>query len=155
MSFLRHVVMCLATGCYLGRIPFAPGTWGSLLGIPLAYGLSLLPWSLSIPVFVLFVVAAVGIAHLAERQLGQKDPGSIVIDEVAGQCLALMFIPLTAFTCIAAFLLFRLFDIAKPPPARYLEKRFSGGLGIVLDDLAAGIMAHIVLRVGLFVIGPG
>lgn len=149
MLFRRHVIMCLATGCYLGRIPVAPGTWGSLLGIPLAYGLSFLPWQLMIPMTLLAILIAVWIAHIAERQLKRKDPGSIVIDEIVGQSIALLCIPLSFGTCAAGFILFRLFDIAKPPPARYLERRFDGGWGVVLDDVAAGIMAQIVLRLGL------
>ena len=97
--------------------------------------------------------AAVWIAQIAEQQLNRKDPGCIVIDEIVGQSIALFHLPLTWRHLPAGFLLFRLFDIAKPPPARYLESRLSGGWGVVLDDVAAGIMAHIVLRLGLALIG--
>lgn len=144
--------MCLATGCYVGRFPIAPGTLGSLIGILVAWGFSLLIWPLAIVATLVLVLVAVWIAREAENHLQRKDPGCIVIDEIAGQCIALLCLPLTLGTCVAGFFLFRLFDIAKPPPARYLERRLSGGWGVVMDDVAAGIMAHIVLRLGLSVV---
>ena len=149
MLFRRHVVMCLATGCYVGSIPIAPGTLGSLVGLLVAWGLSFLTWPLAVAATLGLMLAAVWIAKEAERQLDRKDPGCIVIDEIVGQCITLLSLPLTLGTCAAGFFLFRLFDIAKPPPARYLERRLSGGWGVVMDDVAAGIMAHIVLRLGL------
>ena len=149
MLFRRHVVMCLATGCYIGRIPIAPGTLGSLVGILVAWGLSFLTWPWAVAATLGLMLAAVWISKEAERQLDRKDPGCIVIDEIVGQCITLISLPLTLGTCAAGFFLFRLFDIAKPPPARYLERRLSGGWGVVMDDVAAGIMAHIVLRLGL------
>jgi phosphatidylglycerophosphatase A len=149
MLFRRHVVMCLATGCYVGRFPIAPGTLGSLVGVLVAWGLSFLIWPLAVAATLVLMFAAVWIAKEAERQLDRKDPGCIVIDEIVGQCITLFCLPLTFGTCAAGFFLFRLFDIAKPPPARYLERRLSGGWGVVMDDVAAGIMAHIALRLGL------
>jgi len=149
MLFRRHVVMCLATGCYVGRVPIAPGTLGSLVGILVAWGLSFLTWPLAVAATLGLMLAAVWISKEAERQLDRKDPGCIVIDEIVGQCITLLCLPLTLGTCAAGFFLFRLFDIAKPPPARYLERRLGGGWGVVMDDVAAGIMAHIVLRLGL------
>lgn len=141
--------MCLATGCYVGRFPIAPGTLGSLVGVLVAWGFSFLIWPLAVAATLSLMFAAVWIAKEAERQLDRKDPGCIVIDEIVGQCIALLCLPLTFGTCAAGFFLFRLFDIAKPPPARYLERRLGGGWGVVMDDVAAGIMAHIVLRLGL------
>lgn len=152
MLFRRHVVMCLATGCYVGRFPFAPGTAGSLVGILVAWGLSFFTWPLAVGATLVLMLAAVWIAREAEIQLHRKDPGCIVIDEIVGQCITLVSLPLTFGTCAAGFFLFRLFDIAKPPPARYLERRLSGGWGVVMDDVAAGIMAHIVLRLGLILV---
>lgn len=149
MLFRRRVVMCLATGCYIGRFPVAPGTLGSLVGILVAWGLSFLTWPLAVAATLGLMLVAVWISQEAERQLDRKDPGCIVIDEIVGQCITLLSLPLTLGTCAAGFFLFRLFDIAKPPPARYLERRLSGGWGVVMDDVVAGIMAHIVLRLGL------
>ena len=122
---------------------------GSLVGILVAWGFSHLSWPLPLAATLALMFAAVWIARAAENLLQCKDPGCIVIDEIVGQCITLVSLPLTFGTCAAGFFLFRLFDIAKPPPARYLERRLGGGWAVVMDDVAAGIMAHIVLRLGL------
>jgi phosphatidylglycerophosphatase A len=121
-----------------------------LIGIPVAFFLARWSWPLAAGVTIIMALAAVRIAGEAERQLEAKDPGCIVIDEIVGMCVALLAIPLTLQTGLAGFVLFRVFDIVKPPPVRWLERRLSGGWGIVMDDVAAGIMANIVLRLGLW-----
>ncbi len=148
----RHVVTFLATGGYVGRIPMAPGTCGSLIGLPVAYTISKMGWPWAVLTVVLLGLVAVWSAGEAAQQLGVKDPGCIVIDEIVGMAVALLGMPLNAVTMAAGFILFRVFDIAKPPPVRQLDRSVSGGWGIVLDDIAAGIMANIVLRVGLVLI---
>jgi phosphatidylglycerophosphatase A len=154
MIFMRQAVMFLATGGYIGRIPIAPGTFGSLIGIPVAYAFSLMGRSAEFTAVVMIIPAAAWIAHLAEKQLKQKDPGCIVIDEIAGMCVALVGIPLSWATGLAGFFMFRVFDILKPPPVRQLDRRLHGGLGIVMDDIAAGAMTNIVLRFGLVLFAP-
>lgn len=151
MIFKRQAVMFLATGGYIGRIPIAPGTFGSLIGIPIAYVFSLVGTPTAFSAVVLITVAAVWIAHLAEKQLKQKDPGCIVIDEIAGMCVALVGIPFSWGTGLAGFFMFRVFDVLKPPPVRQLDRHLSGGWGIVMDDVAAGAMTNIILRFGLIV----
>jgi phosphatidylglycerophosphatase A len=154
MIFKRQAVMFLATGGYIGRIPFAPGTFGSLIGIPIAYVFSMIGKPAAFTAVALIILAAVWVAHLAEQQLKQKDPGCIVIDEIAGMCVALVGIPFTWSTGLAGFFMFRVFDILKPPPVRQLDRRLSGGWGIVMDDVAAGAMTNIVLRFGLAMVAP-
>ncbi len=144
--------MFVATGGYVGKIPFAPGTFGSLVGFPIVYVLSKLSLPMALLVTVLLILGAVWAAHLVEQQLGAKDPGCIVIDEIAGMCVALLGMPLTWTTGLAGFFLFRIFDIVKPPPARQLERKLSGGWGVVMDDVAAGLMTNIVLRVGMVIL---
>lgn len=146
--------MFLATGGYIGRIPIAPGTFGSLIGIPIAYAISLMGTAAASVAVVLITVVAVWIAHLAEKQLKQKDPGCIVIDEIAGMCVALVGIPFSWVTGLAGFFVFRIFDILKPPPVGQLDRHLGGGWGIVMDDVAAGAMTNIVLRFGLAVFTP-
>ena len=141
--------MFLATGAYVGRIPFASGTFGSLVGLPIVYLLSLVDWRLAAILTAVLILFSVRVADLAEKQLKAKDPGCIVIDEIAGMCVAMLAIPLTLTTGIAGFFLFRIFDIIKPPPARQMETILNGGWGVVMDDVVAGIMANIVLRIGL------
>ena len=139
--------MFLATGAHVGRIPFASGTFGSLVGLPIVYLLSRLDWAVAVILTAILVLFSVRVAHLAELQLKAKDPGCIVIDEIAGMCVTMLGIPLTLNTGIAGFFLFRIFDIIKPPPARQMERRLQGGWGVVMDDVVAGVMANIVLRI--------
>jgi phosphatidylglycerophosphatase A len=149
MIFRRHAVLILATGGYIGRIPKAPGTVGALLGLPIIYGLAQLRPALAVLLCIALITVAVWAAGAAERQLGTKDPGCIIIDEIAGMTVSLLGIPLSIGTGAAGFLLFRFFDVLKPPPVNLLERRLDGGWGIVMDDVAAGLIANIVLRIGL------
>lgn len=134
----------------IGLLPGGPGTW--------AAGATAVIWyfaaraahpgsgSLTISTLVaLIAVTLIGIpaASLVEKESGRQDPGHVVIDEVAGQLTALLFVPLEAWHVVLAFVLFRFFDILKPPPVRQLE-RLHGGLGIMVDDLGAGVYALII-----------
>ena len=151
---MRHPHGWLALGLGSGLSPFAPGTFGSLLAV--------LSWALFVelaqPVLaVRLIVLAIAIilctwsAHWASRRLQRKDPGCIVSDELAGQWLALLCVPDAWPWWLAAFVLFRVFDIGKPWPMRRLE-RLPGGVGIVADDLAAGVYAAIILLVAQVVL---
>lgn len=144
--------MFLATGCFIGRSPIAPGTFGSLIGIPVSYMLSGLPWQMTLIGVAFLIAGAVWVSGEAERYCDVKDPGCIVIDEIAGMAVSLYAIPLSIGTGLAGFLLFRFFDISKLPPIRQLEQRLTGGWGIVMDDIAAGVMANLVLRLGIYLI---
>lgn len=138
--------MFLATGCKSGDSPVAPGTAGSLAALLPCWVLSLLPLSVSALFLIAFIVLAIWAAEAAEKILGQKDPGRIVIDEFAGMMTTLIGIQFTWQSALAGFFIFRAMDIVKPFPIRYLERAIPGGAGIVLDDVAAGIAAHLVLR---------
>ena len=142
-------VMFLATGGNVGRIPVASGTFGSLVGLPIVYVFSRTDWIIAAILTVALILFSVWVAHMAEQQLNAKDPGCIVIDEIAGMCVTMLGIPLTLSTGVAGFFLFRLFDGIKPPPARQGEKRLKGGWGVVMDDVVAGVMAKVVLGIGL------
>jgi phosphatidylglycerophosphatase A len=141
--------MFIATGGYIGRVPFAPGTFGSLVGFPIVYLLSKTPWCIATILVAMLVLGSVWVAHLAEKQLKAKDPGCIVIDEIAGMCVTMLFVPLTLTTGLAGFFLFRLFDVVKPPPVCQIDRMLEGGWGIVLDDVVAGVMANVTIRIGL------
>ena len=160
-----YVAMALAT-CGVGLIPIAPGTWGSAVGVVLyialgraserifdysvARGLDLSPQTFpfvlnTVLLFAILVVALGGIwaATRAEKLLGKKDPGAVVVDEVAGQLIAFLFVPWQTtqrWTVVAGFIAFRVFDIWKPYPVRRLEG-LGGGLGIMADDMLAGFYA--------------
>ncbi|TBV79442.1 MAG: phosphatidylglycerophosphatase A [Desulfobulbaceae bacterium] len=138
---MDRLIMLLATGFGLGRLPKAPGTWGSLAALPLQFfllGLSELAYGLTLGGFI---ILAIFIAGSAEKILDRADPEVVVIDEVAGMLIALIAVPATPTAWLTAFILFRFFDILKPFPIRLIDRRCHGGLGIVLDDLLAGLYA--------------
>ena len=140
------IALYLATGCKSGNSPVAPGTAGSMAALLPCGVLSLLPLPVSAMFLIAFIVLAVWAAELAENILEQKDPGCIVIDEFAGMMITLLGIHFTWQSALAGFILFRVMDILKPFPIRYLERTIPGGAGIVMDDVAAGVAAHLVLR---------
>jgi phosphatidylglycerophosphatase A len=142
--------MILATGFGTGYAPIAPGTWGSLPGIALAWGIDRWagPWGVLLGMLIV-ATAGVWAAGRAELILGQKDPGRVVVDEIAGQMLTLTFLPATGRVLVAGFFLFRALDVLKPWPARRLED-LHGGSGIMADDLMVGLYANLILHgVGL------
>jgi phosphatidylglycerophosphatase A len=139
----------LASGFGFGYGPIAPGTWGSLPGVALAWALGRTdrPWALAAGAVV---VTAVGLwaADRAAALWGEEDPGRVVVDEIAGQMVTLAFLPPAPGVLALGFVLFRLFDVWKPWPARRLED-LPGGAGIMADDLAAGAYANLVLRLAV------
>ncbi len=141
--------MLVATWFGAGLLPWAPGTWGSLAALPCAWVIANLAGAtaVSAAALVIFVLGCWAAGMLATTS-GQYDPGFIVVDEVASQLLVLAVCPLDWRFYLAGFLLFRLFDITKPWPARLVERRVAGGLGIMLDDVVAAIYAVAVLLIG-------
>lgn len=150
----KHILF-LATGAYTGKVKFAPGTFGTLVGIPLAFILSFLNtgnlWPYHCLCLMAFVIFAIWVADQAVMILRSSDPGCVVIDEIAGFMVTITGLEFTLKNVAMAFLLFRFFDILKPFPVKNLEDSVSGGAGVVADDVAAGIMAAIVLRIILAV----
>jgi phosphatidylglycerophosphatase A len=142
--------MFLATGCFIGNISFAPGTFGSILGIPLCFLLSKINLLLAVLLTVMFVLFAILIAQEAEKILKTKDPGCIVIDETAGLMVTLIGLPFNIISVGSGFLIFRFLDVWKPYPIRFVENKLSGGAGIVMDDVAAGICGNLLLRAMFF-----
>jgi phosphatidylglycerophosphatase A len=137
---LGRLTVFFATGLGVGFVPKAPGTFGSLLGLPLVWGLQHLPvWGQCLAPAVCFAIG-IPICGIAARRMGLKDPGAIVFDEIAAFSVVFLLVPITLVTAIAGFVLFRAFDIAKPWPANRLEK-LPGGLGIMADDFAAAVYA--------------
>jgi len=148
----RHPAYLLATGLGIGLVPFAPGTFGTLLAIPLYLLLNMLfvPWYL-VAVLVLFIVG-VWICGKTARYLQTNDHPSIVWDEIVGFLVALFLAPQGWIWVAVGFILFRLFDVWKPVPIRWIERQFQGGWGIMLDDLVAGIYALVLLQLLHFIV---
>ena len=141
------IAVLLATGGFVGKIPPAPGTLGSLLGLPIYFLLSQVHMIVAGGLTLALIAVAVWSSHRAEAALGAGlDPGCIVIDEIAGMVVALFGLPFNLLTVGAGFLLFRTLDILKPFPISFIERRFSGGIGIVCDDLAAAVAANTIIR---------
>jgi phosphatidylglycerophosphatase A len=152
---MTRLAVFLATAGFAGYVPFAPGTVGSLVGLILYAGVHWAHAPLAAELALIAVVLAAGIwaAGVAERHFGLEDPGPVVIDEVGGMLIALVLTGAGWSGAMAGFLLFRFFDILKPYPASRLE-RLGGGLGIMADDVMAGIYANVVLQL-LLRLAPG
>ena len=150
---LRQPLHLLAFGFGSGLSPWAPGTMGTLVAVPIYLGLSLLPlWGY---LAVTAVVAAVGvwICGWSAARLGVHDHPGIVWDEIAGYLVTMILAPAGLPWIVAGFVLFRLFDILKPWPIGWLDRRVGGGLGIMLDDLVAGVFAFCCLQLGAQLLG--
>lgn len=144
-SLVSQGPLLLATGFHLGRVPYAPGTVGSLAALLLFLPFRHLPWMIHLSIVaVLFAVGAFA-ADRAEAALGAKDPPAVIIDEIVGCWVALLAVPPHLVLMLSAFALFRLFDIQKPFPADRMEG-LRGGWGIMLDDLVAGTYANLSVR---------
>jgi phosphatidylglycerophosphatase A len=145
-----HPAVVIATWFGVGRLPLAPGTWGSLAALPFAWVIiSLLgPRVLLLATLALFLLGW-WTASRVLRVSAEKDPGSIVVDEVVGQWLtlglALILAPPNTWVYVAGFLLFRLCDILKPWPARWIDRDVGGGLGVMADDIVAGFYAAVAV----------
>lgn len=136
----------IATGGYIGFLPFAPGTWGALIGCLLWLPLSSLPQTLQGVVILILTGLGVWASGRAEIVLGEKDASAIIIDEIVGMFLTYFSLRITLTSLLLGFVFFRLFDILKPIPT--LE-RIPRGWGVIVDDLFAGIMAHLCTRIVL------
>jgi phosphatidylglycerophosphatase A len=145
-SVWRNPIHFIAFGFGSGTMRWAPGTFGTLAAIPI-YGLimDLPPWLYAL-LTLLLIVAAVPICHYVAKDLGVHDYPGIVLDEIVGYLLTMLWVPIGWFWVILGFVLFRVFDIWKPWPIHWVDQRVKGGLGIVLDDLIAAVYAWIILQ---------
>jgi len=153
---MNHFFLFLATGFGVGYSPVAPGTLGTLIAIPVYYFLSEIPSPLYEITLIGFFFLSVWVSENAERLFGKKDDQRIVIDEIIGFLITMLWVPKTIRFVMIGFFLFRFFDILKPFPIRHVEKRFKGGFGVVLDDVAAGVYSNIILQIiSYFTLSPG
>lgn|GEM_PF-218673 len=143
----NHVIEMLATGFYFGRMPFMPGTWGTLWGIPLVFFLFRAGPIVYMGVTLVFLLVSIFIAEAYEKIYHSHDPKEIVIDEIVGFAITMTWLPMTWQALLAGFIAFRFFDILKPFPISYIDRKVEGGLGTVLDDAVAGVFANIILQI--------
>ena len=144
---LRTPAGFLAFGFGSGLSRFAPGTMGTMVAIPFSFLLKQLPPYLFWVILIALLLIGIYLCGSTARRLGKHDPGGIVWDEMVGYWLTVAFIPMQWPWLLAAFVLFRLFDIFKPWPIRQSEKLFRGGLGIMVDDIIAALYAMGILAV--------
>lgn len=144
MNAVNNALKHIATLWVAGFVPPAPGTVGTLVAV-LAVALLRLPAPFYLLVTAVVVVVGTIASDVVEGIMGRKDPGCIVIDEFAGYMVSMAFLPHKAGYLFSAFILFRLFDILKPPPISWLQN-LKGGLGVMADDLAAGLLTNVVLQ---------
>lgn len=142
-----HPAHAVAFGFGAGLVPFAPGTAGTALGWAIGWGLGAAhSWVFFLAVVVLFLVG-LWACEVTGRHLGVADHGAMVWDEVVAFLLVLSIVPRELGWQAAAFVLFRFFDIAKPPPIRQFERRYGGGFGVMFDDIVAAAYTLLVLAV--------
>ena len=147
-----HPAHFFALGFGSGLAPKAPGTFGTLVGLPLFWLISGQTLSIQLSIIALFFVIGIYFCDVSGKSLGVADHGSIVWDEIVAMLLALAFTPLSALFWLVAFLLFRLFDIWKPFPIRQFDAKLKNGFGVMFDDLLAAIYAILSLMVMQWII---
>jgi phosphatidylglycerophosphatase A len=146
VATMDRAALLLAQGFGVGRIPRAPGTFGTLLAVPLYLAIVPLGWVGYAAVLAVLFAAGVWLCGVAGQALRAGDHPSIVWDEIVGFLATMLAAPAGGWWVVAGFALFRLFDIWKPFPIRQIERRVGGGLGVMLDDLLAAVYAWVVLK---------
>lgn len=144
---MQKFLISLATLFGLGKNKKAPGTWGTAATLPLAFVLLWCGPIVHMVATLLLLPVGIFSAELYEQQSDRHDSQEVIIDEVLGFLITMTWLPMTWQSFVFGFFLFRLLDIMKPFPIGYLDKRIQGGLGVVIDDVAAGLIANILLQI--------
>lgn len=147
---MRRLILLFSSNAGLGYAPFASGTFGTLAGIPIFYLTAAWPWWIFLITFAALLCFSFWLSDAAGKIYGVADDGRIVIDELVGYLVAVAFLPWSWSAALLGFFWFRLFDILKPQPARWFDANMKNGVGVVLDDFAAGLYAAIALRLTLW-----
>jgi phosphatidylglycerophosphatase A len=145
-KLLLKISEVISTWFWVGKIRWAPGTWGTLATVPLVLLLSALGPVIYMVATFLFIFLGIYASDMYEKSLGEHDCSEIVIDEVVGYLIAMTWLPMTWQSLVLGFVLFRFFDIFKPFPISWLDRKVNGGLGVMIDDIAAGVITNIILQ---------
>lgn len=143
---MDRLIMFLATGFGAGYLPKAPGTWGTIVALPVHFLLVRTAPAHYAMIMGGLIVFGILISGSAEKIMDMSDPGIVVIDEIVGMLITLIAAPLNWKALVLGFALFRFFDILKPFPVNIADQRFHGGIGIMLDDIIAGLYGLIILQ---------
>ncbi len=144
----NSAAVILATGAYVGYIPYASGTMGSILGVGIVWMLRSVPLTLYVILSLVLGAGGVWASKVASQHFKRMDASQIVIDEIVGFMITMLAIPRTGYWLVLAFIVFRFFDIVKPFPINLLN-RIHSGWGIMLDDVLAGVFGNIVLHLAM------
>ena len=155
LALKEAFILLLSSWFGVGRLPLAPGTWGTLGAVPLALIISYFGPVPSVISLAVIIPLAVWTSGISQKLIKKDDPPEVVIDEVAGYFVTVFLLPFSWWSFILGFLLFRFFDILKPFPIGMIDKKVRGGIGICLDDIVAGVYANIGVRIIMLVIGNG
>jgi len=151
-SVWRNPIHFLAFGFGSGAAPYAPGTFGTLAAVPIYFLLlPLSPWAY-LAVVLAITLVGIWLCHVTSRDLGVHDHAGIVWDEIAGYLIAMIAAPSGWQWVVAGFVLFRIFDIIKPWPIGWVDRRVHGGLGIMLDDVLAAVFAWVILQGAAYIL---
>jgi phosphatidylglycerophosphatase A len=146
-TILKHPVHFLALGCGSGCVPKLPGTAGTLVGVLFYLPLQTLFWPIYVGIVLLLFLMGIWLCGKTAKHLGVHDHPAIVWDEIVGYLVTMILVPSGWQWLVAGFALFRLFDIWKPWPIHWIDKKVKGGFGIMLDDVIAGIYALLILQI--------
>lgn len=145
----RKLILFFSSNAGLGYAPIAPGTFGTLAGIPTFYYLSRFSWPLQLITLTALLFLSFWVCDLAGKYYDEADDGRIVIDELVGYLITVFLLPFSWPAAILGFIWFRIFDILKPPPVSWFDREMKNGAGVTLDDVMAGVYAAIMLRICL------
>lgn len=152
-TILTNPIHFLAFGFGSGLLPKAPGTWGTIVAVPIWYFLAQLSLTHYLIATLVLTVFGIWLCGASSKKLGVHDHGGIVWDEICGYLVTMIALPVTWYWALAGFVLFRFFDIIKPWPIKWLDKKIKGGFGIMVDDIIAGAFAAVILQVALYLSG--
>lgn len=146
-GFILKVAEIVSTWFYVGKIRWAAGTWGTLATIPFVIAFQAMGSIVYMGTTFFIIFLGIFFSDIYEKSKGEHDLSEIVIDEVAGYMIAMTLMPMTWQALTFGFLIFRFFDIFKPFPIGWLDLKIKGGLGVMVDDLVAGVITNIILQV--------
>ncbi len=142
----KLLAIFIASGAFIGYFPIAPGTMGSLLALLIIWYLKSFPWIVLVLTTIALLVIGIWAAGETCQILKKKDASQVVMDEIVGMMITMVGLPLTPYWLVIGFFVFRILDIVKPSPAKYFDEKVAGGVGVMMDDVIAGIYGNIILQ---------
>lgn len=146
-NLVLKIAEIISTWFYVGKVRWAPGTWGTLATVPFIVGFQALGSLVYLGLVFVILFLGIFLSDIYEKSKGEHDLSEIVIDEVAGFMIAMALLPMTWQAFVLGFIIFRFFDIFKPFPISWLDRKIQGGVGVMVDDVAAGVVTNVILQI--------